>query len=117
MTEQDDVRLNNLFENYRAACPDVEPGANFMPNVWNKIEARRSFRWVFERMARTVVTVSAAICLLLLVLNFATSSQAYLLAPTYMDALMADHTVEKVYYTEAIRSTPVPDVVPDGFAQ
>ena len=117
MPEEDEVRLSRLFESYRAACPDVEPGANFMPALWQKIEGRRSFRWVIERMARTVVTASAALCLLLLVLNFATSSQAYLLAPTYIDALMGDHTVEKVYYTEAIRSTPGPDEVPDGFAQ
>jgi hypothetical protein len=63
------------------------------------------------------MTASAAVGLLLLVLNIASGSQSYLLAPTYMDALMADHTVEKVYYTEAIRTTPGADEVPDGFAQ
>ena len=31
-----------------------------------------------------------------------------------MDALMADHTAEKTYYTESIRTTLSSDEVPDG---
>ena len=102
----DDSRLDKLFESYRGACPEIEPGVNFMPQVWQKIETRHSFWFQFQRLARTVTTASAALCLLLLVLNFISSQQAHLLAPTYVDALMADHTAEKTYYTEAIRSTP-----------
>ncbi len=102
----DDSRLDNLFQSYRAACPDVEPGVNFMPGVWQRIEAHHSFWFVFQRLARTVMTASAALCLLLLVLNFISVQQTHLLAPTYVDELMADHTAEKTYYTEAIRNTP-----------
>lgn len=32
-----------------------------------------------------------------------------------MDALMADHTAEKTYYTEAIRNSPNNDDIPEGF--
>ncbi len=102
----DDSRLDDLFQSYRDACPDVEPSVNFMPNLWQRIEAHHSFWFVFQRLARTVMTASAALCLLLLVLNFISVQQTHLLAPTYVDALMADHTAEKTYYTEAIRSTP-----------
>jgi hypothetical protein len=101
----DDSQLNDLFQRYRAACPDAEPGVNFMPEIWQKIETRHSFWFLFQRLARTAATASAALCLLLLVLNFISSGQAHLLAPTYVDALMADHTAEKTYYTEAIRGT------------
>ncbi len=102
----DDFQLDELFRQYRAACPDVEPSAGFMPNLWQKIEARHSFWFVFQRLARTATTACAAVCLVLLVLNFVSARDAYLMAPTYVDALMADHTAEKTYYTEAIRSTP-----------
>lgn len=102
----DDSRLDEMFERYRAACPDAEPSVNFMPEIWQKIETRHSFWFLFQRLARTAATASAALCLVLLVLNFISSQQAHLLAPTYVDALMADHTAEKTYYTEAIRSTP-----------
>ncbi len=59
------------------------------------------------------MTASAALCLLLLVLNFVSTSQSRL-APTYVDLLMADHTAEKTYYTEAIRSTPTADEAPEA---
>ena len=106
----DDAGLDALLESYRAACPDVEPGANFMPGVWQKIEARRGFWFVFLREARTALTACAALCLILLILNFITGSPARLTAPTYADALMAEHSAEQTYYTEGIRAIPVSDV-------
>jgi hypothetical protein len=101
----DDSRLDALFQRYRVACPDVEPSANFMPRMWMKIEARRSFWFVFERLARTAMTACAALCLLLVALNVYSASQAVLSAPSYTDALMAEHTAEQTDYTEAIRSS------------
>ncbi len=102
-------RLDELFRNYRASCPEIEPGPNFMPALWQKIEARHNFWFVFQRLARTTVTASAALCLLLLILNLFVPVQSYLPAPTYTDALMADHSAESLYYTEGIRSTPAPE--------
>ncbi len=98
--------LNDLFQKYRAACPDVEPGANFMPGIWQRIESRHSFRFVFQQIARPLMAGSAALVLLLLLLNIVSSQHTRLTAPSYVDALMADHTAEKTYYTEAIRSGP-----------
>ena len=102
--EQD--RLNSFFERYRAACPEVEPGPNFMPDLWHKIESRQSFWSVFDRFGLRLTTASAAICLLLLALNLFFSPGALNIAPTYADALMADHSAEKTSYTEAIQRTP-----------
>jgi hypothetical protein len=106
MTDQD-ARLDTLLEAYRAACPDVEPGANFMPAIWQAIEARRSFWFVFQREARALVTACAAVFVVLLFLNLFSGSQGLPMPPSYADALMADHTAEQTYYTEAIRSAPV----------
>jgi len=105
--------LDNLLEAYGRACPDVEPSAGFMPAIWQRIEARRSFWFVFQREARAVMTASAALFVVLLVLNLFVGSQNHLAASTYADALMADHTAEKTYYTEAIRSTPAASQVSD----
>jgi len=102
----DDSALDTLLEAYRSACPDIEPGGNFMPAIWQKIDARRSFWFVFQREARAVMTASAALFLVLLVLNLFSGSQSLATAPSYADALMADHTAEQTYYTEAIRGTP-----------
>jgi hypothetical protein len=112
MTTNDDSQLDQLFRSYRAACPDLEPSANFMPALWQKIEVRHSFWFVFERLARTAMTGCAALCLLLLVLNVVTASQNHLNPPSYVDALMEEHSAEKTYYTEAIRTTPAVEQPP-----
>ena len=36
-----DSKLDALFAEYRSACPDPEPSADFMPAMWKRIEARR----------------------------------------------------------------------------
>ncbi|MBV8070147.1 MAG: hypothetical protein JO270_09605 [Acidobacteriaceae bacterium] len=107
--ENDETRLDEFFQRYRAACPDIEPGPNFMPGVWQKIEARHNFWFVFGRLARTTAAASAALCLLLLLLNLVAPPQSRLSAFSYMDALMADHTAESLYYTEAIRNATSED--------
>lgn len=102
MITNDDARLDELFKSYRASCPEIEPGSNFMPGIWQKIESRYSFWFVFQRLARTATTACAALCLVLLVLNFASSTRGTRSMATYTDALLADHSAEKTYFTEAI---------------
>jgi hypothetical protein len=105
----DESGLDRLFGRYRQSCPDVEPSPNFMPVLWQKIEARHSFPFFFRKLGRSFVTASAALCLLLLVLNLAVTPQN---SVSYTDALMAESSAEQTYYTEAIRSAPVPDISP-----
>jgi len=60
-TEGGNDKLDSLWRAYREACADREPGANFMPELWRRIEARRSFTFTFQRMVRGFVTVAAAV--------------------------------------------------------
>lgn len=101
-----DYQLDQLFQRYRAACPDVDAAPHFMPGLWDKIESRRGFAFTFERMAKPLMTVLAAVCILLFVLNLAGVGQNSLPAASYTDALAADSTAERTYYTEAIRDDP-----------
>ena len=66
----DDSRLDALFARYGAACPDPEPSVDFMPRLWARIEAPRSFSFAFQRLGRFLLTGSAVACLLLGALNF-----------------------------------------------
>ena len=102
--DNSDAELDKLFRSYREACPNIEPGTRFMPNIWQKIESRRNFYFVFERLGKTFATASAALCLLLVLLNLVSAPAVRNLAPSYTDALMADHTAEKTSYAEALRS-------------
>jgi hypothetical protein len=98
----DDRELDDLFQKYRNSCPEIEASAGFMPKLWEKIENRRGFWFAFQGLARTAMTASTALCLLLLILNFIAAPQSRL--TTYADALAADPTAEQTYYAEAIRS-------------
>ncbi len=48
-----EARLDDLFRAYRAACADPDASADFMPDMWARIEAREvSTNW-FGRVAKT----------------------------------------------------------------
>ena len=101
----DEHAIDGLFAAYRAACPDVEPSATFMPELWRRIDARRGFWFVFQSLGRIAAAAAVALCLLIAALNFAYKPSSPSFAATYPDALAADHTAERTYYTEAIADT------------
>ena len=88
----DDERLDALFRAYRAACPDRDPSTNFMPELWQRIEARQTFTFSFRRMANAFVTAGLALTVALGVYMAMPSKQAsnsYTIS--YLQAL-ADNT-------------------------
>jgi hypothetical protein len=103
-----DQQLDDLFARYRAACPDVEASPEFMPLLWRRIEKRGSIAFLLPRLARLTCAASAVICLVLAALVSLPGRSAphsSTSAATYADALSADHSAEKTYYTESIRAT------------
>lgn len=88
----DEARLDRLFEVYRAACPDVEPSAGFMPQLWQKIEARQSVSLVFGRLARNLATAGLALSVLLgLAVSFSGSRSTQLPSESYAEVLADEH--------------------------
>ena len=63
MRGNEDERLDALFRAYHSACPVPEPSANFMPNLWAKIESRQRFTFSLRRMAAGFVTAAVALSL------------------------------------------------------
>ena len=61
----DEEKLNALFQAYKAACLDRDPSANFMPNLWQRIEARQNYSFSFLRMASGFVTAALALSIAL----------------------------------------------------
>jgi hypothetical protein len=64
MRGSNDEKLDALFRAF-AACPTPEPSANFMPTLWQKIEARQQFTFSFRRMANTFAAAAVALTLAL----------------------------------------------------
>ncbi len=65
MSDQLDPRLARLFDEYRAALPDMEGSTAFLPGLWQRIDARQNYASGFRRMARMIVTAAAAVSLLM----------------------------------------------------
>lgn len=55
-----DEQLDALFRMYGEACRPPEASPEFMPQLWERIEARQTFAFSFRRMANALVTAAMA---------------------------------------------------------
>jgi|ERR1700733_3824468 len=90
-------KLDALFAEYRMACPDPEPSADFMPAMWKRIEARRvQTVSVFRHWAQACVVATVAITVLIgvvLIPKFQTDPAAN---ASYVEALMLEHSSDYI---------------------
>lgn len=87
-------RMDRLFAEYRAVSPDIDAGADFMPSLWRRIEARRNpvFAWV--TMSRRVLAGAFALCLLFgFFLNSGITANLFYQS-TYIEALAEEEEPE-----------------------
>jgi hypothetical protein len=104
MRDSDEARLDALFQAFRE-CPAPEPGVNFMPDLWARIESRKRVTFSFRRMASAFVTAAVALSVALGVYMSVTRSNQSYFAQTYIEAL-----------TEA-NSLDTPDIVGPVFGR
>ncbi len=86
-------KLDRLFAEYRLACPDPEPGADFMPGMWKRIEARRAQTVsVFRHWAQVCVmaTVAAAVLIGAVLIPRLEADPAA--NASYVEALLSEHS-------------------------
>jgi hypothetical protein len=95
-----DSELDKLFRDYRDACSVPEPSPSFMPGVWLKIEARRSFGYRLQVLARGFVAAAAAVVLLMVAALELPFERRQPSPVSYLDALAASHTSENLFYPD-----------------
>src|SRR5215472_11430318 len=109
-TGGDDARLDALFEAYRGACPDPEPSANFMPELWRKIEACQGVSDLAGRLPRNLVTAALALSTLLgIAVSLSGSRVGQLPNETYVEVLAEEHYSQNLDYYEPVRIAPAVD--------
>jgi hypothetical protein len=89
----DEDKLSALFQAYRNAWPEVEASANFMPELWQRIEARQSFAFSFRRLANALVPVAVALSLALGIYAYSPRHTPNS-GQTYIEALAEANPVE-----------------------
>ena len=89
----DEARLDALFQAFRE-CPAPEPGVNFMPELWAKIESRQRVTFSFRRMASAFVTAALALSIALGVyMSLPRSNRSYF-SQTYVEALAEANSLD-----------------------
>jgi len=87
-----DGTLDALWVKYREACPDPEPGAGFMPGLWQRIEARRTANLtIFRRLAQACVVATVALTIVMGAVLIPRLERLPVYSASYIDALAADH--------------------------
>ena len=92
MHGSDDQQLDALFRAYHDACGAPEASANFMPNLWARIESRQRFTFSFRRVANALTTAAVALSLLLGVYMAIPRSSSIDYNQTYVEALAEANT-------------------------
>ncbi len=91
------TQLDQLFERYRTAVPDPDASANFMPELWRKIEARQFFLARLKKLTQVFVVAAAAICLFLgIALQVPISSAPQVVSGNYVDVLADANPTENL---------------------
>ncbi len=110
---QPEREMDNLLERYSRACPEVEPGAAFMPGIWQRIEAKRGFSFKLAHYARVLAMSAASLCMaagLFEISSYGPAAQQ-LAANHYVDVLDDDNDDEALTYSHAVTT---PDAVRPG---
>lgn len=94
--DQFNNELGGLFTEYRAAVPDPEPGVNFMPELWRKIEARQSLMRRVRKLTRVFVGAAAAFSLVFTMIEVIPGASRSEFHGSYVDALAAANPADNL---------------------
>ena len=90
----EEADLDALFTAYREACGAPDASANFMPQLWQRIESRQKFSFSFRRVARGFVTAGIAATLAMSIYLVMPRFTSALSTGSYVDVLAASHNSE-----------------------
>lgn len=79
--------VRELFTRYRDAMPVPDASPQFMPLLWERIEAQQRTDVLLWRFSRAFVGMSAVLCLLLSAALFVPVQQTTPSATTYVEVL------------------------------
>ncbi len=94
--DQFNDELNALLAKYKAAVPDPDPSANFMPELWRKIEARQSLLLRIRKLTQVFVGAAAAVCLLFAMIEVVPGVTGREVRGNYVDVLAAANPADNL---------------------
>jgi hypothetical protein len=99
----ENAKLEALFQAYREACPDPDVSANFMPELWRRIDERQRSVFFMGRWARALVTAAAVLSLgMAAYLYIPHSGTSMFSVESYVEALAAGHAQDAPDLPESV---------------
>jgi hypothetical protein len=85
-------QLDELFASYRAACPQSEGSADFLPRLWARIDERQRGQAIYawRRCTQAFLGMAAMACLFLIVLQIVPRQSPLEVQTSYLDQLSED---------------------------
>jgi len=99
---QIEEELSRLFAAYREACPDPEPDPSFMPRLWQRIEAERSWGRELRRLTEVLVAAAAALSLFMGISLSRREAPVSFYTNTYIEVLAANYAPDAPLDAEAL---------------
>ena len=96
MHGSDDQQLDALFRAYGDACVAPDASANFMPDLWARIESRQRLTFSFSRMANALATAAMALSLALGIYMAIPRNTATEYNQTYVEALADSNSPDAI---------------------
>ena len=99
MSFQNERELEGLWASYRESISDAEPSPEFMPKLWQSIEARQRNRiTIWTKWTGAFVSVSLALCLVFTIASAVEDRLTPAHASSYIDALSEDTPSDTLAY-------------------
>lgn len=94
-------KLGGLFAEYRESVTDPDASAQFMPNLWRRIEERRvATTSVFRRLSQVFVVATAALTIFMAAVLIPRLQRDQVFSASYVEVLAADDHAD---YTDLLK--------------
>lgn len=91
-----EARLDQLLTAYRDACITPEASANFMPQLWERIDASQSWTGQVWKWANSLTVAAALASLFFVMLQMLPRTNAVFATATYLETLADQHDDDAV---------------------
>jgi hypothetical protein len=109
-----DHELNRLLARYAQSVSEPEAGANFMPGVWQRIEAKRGVSFKLAAYARVLAMGAASLCLAAGLFELSTARPDSFSSSRYVDVLDDDDAAETLAFADVVATGHPADAPAEG---
>jgi hypothetical protein len=86
-----EVQFDRLMGEYRDACPVPEASANFMPQLWERIDASQGWTKQVWKWANSFAVAAALASLFFVMMQMLPRTSAVFASATYLETLDDQH--------------------------